>query len=323
MLIASFPSPSSGVLHLGPLPLRGYAFCIVLGIIVTVWLAEYRLRARGAPEGTAVEIATWGVPFGLVGSRIYHVVTTPEPYFGAGGHPVDALKIWNGGLGIWGGIGFGFLGGVIAVRRMGLPVLLCADALAPTMIVAQSIGRWGNYFNQELFGRATDLPWAVEIDPTFRVDPDQATYHPTFLYESLWTLAAAAVIFWADRRFRLGKGRVFALYVALYCLGRGWIEALRVDEAHRFFGLRLNDYVSLVLFLAAVTYLVLRRGQREPEAELAHGDVARPVTAAGPEAGTEAGTGAGTEAGIAADVEPGASEPTSSAVGSSDDEGRQ
>ncbi|MDQ1649928.1 MAG: hypothetical protein QOG60_1985, partial [Frankiaceae bacterium] len=185
------------------------------------------------------------------------------------------------------------------------------------------IGRWGNYFNQELFGRATDLPWAVEIDPTFRVDPDQATYHPTFLYESLWTLAAAAVIFWADRRFRLGKGRVFALYVALYCLGRGWIEALRVDEAHRFFGLRLNDYVSLVLFLAAVTYLVLRRGQREPEAELAHGDVARPVTAAGPEAGTEAGTGAGTEAGIAAGAEPGASEPTSSAVGSSDDEGRQ
>ena len=309
MLIASFPSPSTGVLHLGPLPLRGYAFCIVLGIIVTVWLAEYRLQARGAPEGTAVEIATWGVPFGLVGARLYHVITTPEPYFGAQGHPIDALKIWNGGLGVWGGIGLGFLGGVIAVRRMGLPVLLCADALAPAMIVAQAIGRWGNYFNQELYGRASDLPWAIQIGPDLRVDPDQATYHPTFLYESLWNLAAAAVCFWADRRYRLGKGRVFALYVALYCLGRAWIEALRVDEAHRFFGLRLNDYVSLALFLAAVTYLALRRGQREPEAELAHGG--RPVPATPADSPTTPATPTG------------ASEPTSSGGGRTDDDGGQ
>ncbi len=319
MLIASFPSPSSGVLHLGPLPLRAYAFCIVLGIIVTVWLAEYRLRARGAPEGTAVEIATWGVPFGLIGARLYHVVTTPEPYFGAGGHPIDALKIWNGGLGIWGGIGFGFLGGVIAVRRMGLPVLLCADALAPTMIVAMSIGRWGNYFNQELYGRATDLPWALRIDPAFRVDANQATYQPTFLYESLWDLGVAAICLWADRRFRLGKGRVFALYVGLYCLGRGWVEALRVDQAHRFFGLRLNDYVSLLLFLAAATYLVLRRGQREPEAELAHGGGV-PVSAS---AGSTAAAVDTSEDGRDAErtTSPaGAREPTSRVTHTSDDD---
>lgn len=287
MLIASFPSPSSGVLELGPLPLRAYAFCIVLGIIVTVVLSEHRLRARGAPEGTATEIATWGVPFGLVGARLYHVITTPGPYFGADGVPLDALKIWNGGLGIWGAIAGGFLGGVIAVRRLQLPVPLCADALAPAMLVGQAIGRWGNYFNQELYGKATDLPWAVEISPELRVDPEQGTYHPTFLYESLWNLAAAVICFWADRRFRLGKGRVFALYVALYCLGRAWIEALRVDEAHRFFGLRLNDYVSLALLLAAVAFLVLRRGQREPEAAPAHAEPLA-VTSADPAPDSEA-----------------------------------
>jgi prolipoprotein diacylglyceryl transferase len=203
---------------------------------------------------------------------------------------------------------------------MGLPVLLCADALAPTMIVAQAIGRWGNYFNQELFGRATDLPWAVEIDPTFRVDPEQATYHPTFLYESLWNLSVAAVCFWADRRFRLGKGRVFALYVALYCLGRGWIEALRVDEAHRFFGLRLNDYVSLALFLASVAYLVLRRGQREPEAELAHGAVPSTVPATDPSTGPVAEPAS---APTSAPTANGASEPTSSGPRVSDENGGQ
>jgi prolipoprotein diacylglyceryl transferase len=272
VLIASFPSPSSGILHLGPLPLRAYAFCIVLGILVSVVLSEPRLRARGAPEGTATEIAVWGVPFGLVGSRLYHVITTPEPYFGKDGNPLDAFAIWHGGLGIWGGIAGGFLGGVIAVRRMGLPVLLCADALAPGMAAGQAVGRWGNYFNQELYGRATDLPWAVRIDPAYQIDPGHSTYHPTFLYESLWNLGVAAVCIWADRRFKLGWGRVFALYVALYCLGRAWIEALRIDEAHRFFGLRLNDYVSLILCLAAVLYLVARRGKREPEAAWAHGE---------------------------------------------------
>jgi prolipoprotein diacylglyceryl transferase len=276
VLLASFPSPSSGVLHLGPIPLRAYAFCIVLGIVAAVIVAERRLRARGAPVGTATEMATWAVPFGLVGARLYHVITTPEPYFGRDGNPWDAFAIWHGGLGIWGGIAAGFLGGVIALRRLGVPVLLGADAVAPALAVAQAIGRWGNYFNQELYGRPTDLPWALRIDPEHRVDPDQATYHPTFLYESLWNLMVAGVCVWADRRFRLGKGRVFALYVALYCLGRAWIEALRVDDAHRFFGLRLNDYVSLALFLAAVLYLYLRRGQREPEAEAAH--AGRPVT---------------------------------------------
>jgi prolipoprotein diacylglyceryl transferase len=321
VLIASFPSPAEGVLHLGPLPLRGYAFCIVLGIVAAVLIAEPRLRSRGAPEGTAVEMATWCVPFGLIGSRIYHVVTTPDPYFGANGHLVDALKIWNGGLGIWGGIAGGFVGGVIAVRRLGVPVLVAADAVAPVLPVGQAFGRFGNYFNQELYGRATDLPWAVRIDPAFRVDPAQATYHPTFLYESIWDLAVAVVCVWADRRFRLGKGRVFALYVALYCLGRAWIEALRVDEAHRFFGLRLNDYVSLALFLAGAVYLLLRRGQRGPADEHAH-DAPVPVTAgATPDPSKESASRAVPESAAEVPAPAGEVHPTAGETGTTSSQG--
>jgi len=264
VLIASFPSPSSGVIDLGPLPLRGYAFCIILGIVAAVVIAEQRLQARGAPEGAAVEIATWGVPFGLVGARLYHVITTPDPYFGSGGHPVDAFKIWNGGLGIWGAIAGGFLGGIIAVRRMRLSVLLCADAVAPGIVVAQAIGRWGNYFNQELYGRHTTLPWAVRIDADHSVTGQAGTFHPTFLYESLWDIGVAALVIWADRRWKLNHGRAFALYAAAYTAGRFWIEALRVDDTHRFLGLRLNDWTSVVIFVASTAYLVLRR---DPDAD--------------------------------------------------------
>ena len=275
LVTASILSPAEGVAHLGPLPLRGYALCIAIGVVVGVMISERRLVARGAPPGIGADYATVAVPFGIIGARLYHVITTPDPYFGTGGHPIEALYIWRGGLGIWGAIAGGFLGAVLVFKRRGIPISLAADAVAPSLVVAQAIGRWGNWFNQELYGRPSTLPWAVKIDVAHRLPGYESigTYQPTFLYESIWCLGVAALCIWADRRYRMAGGRVFALYVAAYTAGRGWIEALRIDTAHRFFGLRLNDYVSIIVFLLAVTYLIVRRGATD-----------RPIEARGDEA---------------------------------------
>ncbi|MEY9489252.1 prolipoprotein diacylglyceryl transferase [Streptomyces calvus] len=261
MELAYIPSPSSGVLYLGPVPLRGYAFCIIIGVFVAVWLGNKRWIARGGRPGTVADIAVWAVPFGLVGGRLYHVITDYQLYFSEGRDWVDAFKIWEGGLGIWGAIAFGALGAWIGCRRRGVPMPAYADAVAPGIALAQAIGRWGNWFNQELYGRATDLPWAVEITSSSdgRVP---GTYHPTFLYESLWCVGVALLVIWADRRFRLGHGRAFALYVAAYCVGRFWIEYMRVDEAHHILGLRLNNWTSILVFLLAVLYIVLSARKR-------------------------------------------------------------
>lgn len=268
MNLASIPSPSEGEWHLAGFPIRGYALCIIVGIVIAIVVGDKRLIARGGAPNQVADVAMWAVPMGIVGGRIYHVITTPGPYFGSGGHPVDALKVWEGGLGIWGAVLLGAVGGWIAARRMGLAWPSVADAVAPGVVLAQAAGRWGNWFNQELYGRPTNLPWALEIDPSNRPDatPDAATYHPTFLYESLWCLGVAVLLFWADRRYRLGHGQVFALYVAAYCVGRGWIEALRVDDAHHLLGLRLNDWTSIVLGIGAVAYLVWSR-RNHPERE--------------------------------------------------------
>jgi len=264
------PSPTVGVFELGPLPIRMYALCILLGIVVAVWLTGRRLVPRGGEPGQALDVAAWGVLFGIVGGRIYHVITTPGPYWGEGGNPVDALKIWQGGLGIWGAIFFGGIGAWIACRRRGIPLPAFADALAPGLLVAQAIGRLGNWFNNELYGGPTDLPWALKI---YEWDGGRAvldadgqavllgTFHPTFLYEMLWNLAAAALVIWADRRFRLGHGRAFALYVVSYCVGRLWIELMRTDPAETFFGVRLNVFTSIVVGLLAVAYMVWQRGR--------------------------------------------------------------
>ena len=286
--LASIPSPSDGVWHLGFIPLRGYALSIILGVIVAVWLGERRWRQRGGTPGTVVDVAVWAVPFGLVGGRLYHVITDNQLYFRSGRNPVDALKIWHGGLGIWGAIALGALGAYLGCRRRGISLRDFADAAAPGIALAQAIGRWGNWFNQELYGRPLDAPWAVEIDFAHRPKDslgnvldqyrDVSTYHPTFLYESLWCVGVAVLVIWAGNRFQLTNGRTFALYVAAYTVGRAWIEWLRIDTAHEILGLRLNDWTSIVLFAAAVAYLYVNRDKGE----------AAPVAAAAAD-GTPAG----------------------------------
>ncbi|CAA9329691.1 MAG: Prolipoprotein diacylglyceryl transferase [uncultured Nocardioidaceae bacterium] len=263
----SIPSPSQGVWYLGPFPLRAYALCIIAGIVAAVWLGERRWVARGGLPGQVSDIALWAVPFGILGGRLYHVLTDSQSYFGEGGNPVAALYIWQGGLGIWGAIALGSVGAYIGARRAGLVFPPFADALAPGVVLAQAIGRLGNWFNQELFGRPTDLPWALEIPDATKRPPGYEqfeTFHPTFLYEGLWNLGVLALLLWADRRFRLGHGRVFALYVAAYCVGRGWIETLRIDpvEADDVLGLRLNVWTSIVLFALAVAWFVVSARRR-------------------------------------------------------------
>jgi prolipoprotein diacylglyceryl transferase len=300
-VLAFIPSPDRGVWMLGPIPIRAYALCIIAGIIVAVMWSERRFVARGGQPGIVTDVAVFAVPFGLVGGRLYHVATDWQTYFGPGGSPIDALKIWQGGLGIWGAVALGAVGAWIGCRRRGIPLPFFADAVAPGIVVAQAIGRVGNYFNQELYGGPTTLPWGLEIYR--RVDPATGApdslggvaldhtpieiVHPTFLYELLWNLLVAAFVVWADRRFRLGHGRTFALYVAGYTLGRFFIEMARTDHATRVFGdIRINVVVAGVVFVGAVLYIALVRKPREvlvaPDGDAATGpdDTDQPADAA-------------------------------------------
>lgn len=270
-MLAYIPSPSDGVWNLGPFPLRAYALGIIIGALVAIWIGERRFQARGGRAGVIGDVAIWAIPFGIIGARIYHVVTDPQLYFGEGRNFTDVFLIWKGGLGIWGAIAGGALGAYIACRRYGVSYSAVADALAPGLLVAQAIGRLGNYFNQELFGKPTDVPWALEIAPENRPRGyvQFETFHPTFLYELLWNLAAAALIIAIDRRFKLTGGRAFALYVMLYTLGRGWIESLRIDTANEIGPFRLNVWTSIIVFALALTFFLVtrhrsRRQQPEP-----------------------------------------------------------
>ncbi|MEU1088529.1 prolipoprotein diacylglyceryl transferase [Streptomyces sp. NPDC005892] len=296
MNLAFIPSPSTGVIDLGPIPLRGYAFCIIIGVFVAVWFGNKRWIARGGTAGTVADIAVWAVPFGLVGGRLYHVITDYQLYFGDGEDWVDAFKVWEGGLGIWGAISLGAVGAWIGCRRRGIPLPAWADALAPGIAFAQAIGRWGNWFNQELYGRETTLPWGLKISEA----PNRVAgiYHPTFLYESLWCVGVALLVIWADRRFRLGHGRAFALYVAAYCTGRAWIEYMRVDEAHHVLGLRLNVWTAIIVFILAVTYIVISYKVRPGREEIVEPGAQDADTGADTDADTDGdtGTGAGAEA---------------------------
>lgn len=292
LVATSIPSPGDSVWYLGPFPLRAYALAIIGGVVLAVWLGERRWVARGGESGQVTDIAIWAVPFGIVGGRLYHVITDYGKYFGEDRSPIKALYVWEGGLGIWGAVALGALGAWIGARQAGVKFLPLADALAPGVVLAQAVGRLGNYFNQELYGGPTDLPWALEIDPQHLVTDENGvlyevgtTFHPTFLYESLWNIGVAVLLIWADRRFRLGHGRVFALYVAAYCVGRGWIEYLRIDpvQADDILGLRLNVWTSIVLFLASAAYFWWA-GRRHPGREETvlrgdRGDDESPVTA--------------------------------------------
>jgi prolipoprotein diacylglyceryl transferase len=235
---------------------------IIIGVIVAVWLTGRRLQARGVDPNFASDAGVGAVLLGIIGARIYHVLTSPQAYFGKNGDLVHVLYVWNGGLGIWGAVAGGALGVWLACRRAGVPFLLFSDAAAPGLIFAQAIGRWGNYFNQELFGRPTTLPWGLKIDPAHRpIGYEQyATFHPTFLYESVWCVLVGVTLLVIDRRARLGRGRLLALYIMMYTFGRGLVEALRIDDAEHFLGLRLNDWTSLVVFLGALAmYLLIRK----------------------------------------------------------------
>src|SRR5204863_3022087 len=229
-VLASIPSPSQGVWQLGPLPLRGYALCIIAGIVLAVVVADRRWRARGGERGLVADVAIWAVPLGIVGGRVYHVVTSWQPYFGSGGHPLDALKIWQGGLGIWGAITLGAVGAWIGCRRQGVRLPPFADAAAPGLLLAQALGRWGNWFNQELFGRPTTLPWGLRIDPAHRPPgyEQYAAFQPTFLYEIIWNLSLAGFLLWLGARRRIRAPGLFALYVAGYSGFRIFEETIRI-----------------------------------------------------------------------------------------------
>jgi prolipoprotein diacylglyceryl transferase len=268
---AFIPSPGQGVWHLGPLPLRAYALCIIAGALLAIWIGDRRYVARGGKPGFIGDMAIWAIPFGIVGARAYHVATDPELYFGPGRNPVDAFKIWEGGLGIWGAIAGGALGAWIACRREGVGLSGVLGAVAPGLLVAQAVGRIGIYFNQELFGAPTTLPWALKIDALHRPPgyAQYATFHPTFLYELIWNLCAAAVlVFVVERRWRLTGAQTFAGYVMLYTAGRVWIEFLRIDTVNHLGPFRLNVWTSMMVFACAAACLARsRRGAESVGAE--------------------------------------------------------
>ncbi len=260
-VVGSIPSPSSNEIVIGPLHLRAYGLAIAMAVLIAVWFARRRWAARGGDPEDVVTIALWAVPAGLIGARLYHVVTDWQKYFPD--DPLGALAIWKGGLGIPGGIAAGVIAGVIVARRKGVRLPVALDVVAPALPLAQAIGRLGNWFNQELFGGPTDLPWGLQIDVANRprAYAEFATFHPTFLYEALWNLALVVVLVAIDRRRVLRPGNVFALYIGGYFAGRLWVESLRVDPASVVFGLRVNIWIS-VLAIAAVVVVLAVRGLR-------------------------------------------------------------
>ncbi|HLH99820.1 MAG TPA: prolipoprotein diacylglyceryl transferase [Acidimicrobiales bacterium] len=293
-VLAYLPSPPVNGVNIGPLRLHLYGLLIALGVVGAVWLAQRRWEARGGKPGTMSRLALWGVPAGIIGARIYSVITSWQA--DTGGQWWRAFEIWQGGLGIWGGVAAGVGVGLIAARHYGVDWRAAIDCTAPALALAQGIGRWGNYFNQELYGKPSTLPWAVRIAHPVHCSsvthcvaypPAIHTFQPTFLYESLWDFACVALIILIERRFAVRKGYLFFVYAALYCIGRFFTERLRVDEAHRYFGLRLNDWTSIVVFAVSVGILLLR-GRAPADTPTTRSPVAG-------ESRAEAGAGAGAQ----------------------------
>ena len=256
---ASIPSPGSNSLDIGSLELRAYGLMIALGVLAAAWLFARRFIQRGHSPELASSTTVWAVIAGLIGSRIYHVITDWKTYQGNWG---EVWKIWEGGLGIPGAVAAAAAVMWVYARQKGIPLSDIADSVAPALPLGQAIGRWGNWFNQELYGRPTDLPWALEIDPEHRRLQylDDETFHPTFLYECIWNLALVGALLWIGKRFTLKPGRLFGLYVLGYSLGRLWIEFIRVDFASELAGVRVNIWVMLALILGSVAYLIYGRG---------------------------------------------------------------
>jgi prolipoprotein diacylglyceryl transferase len=294
---AGLPSPEQAVWWLGPLPVRAYAVCILVGIVAAIWITQHRLKGRGGTGEEIYDVAPWAIGFGIVGGRIYHVVSSPRPYFGEGGEPWDALRIWEGGLGIWGAVALGAVGVWIGCRRHGHSFLDLADSLMPGLLVAQALGRWGNWFNNELYGGPSDAPWALTIHEwdagageAVRDASGEAvvlgTFQPTFLYESLWCLFVAVLILVLDRRVRFARGQVVALYLMGYTAGRLVIELMRTDPAEIVFGQRVNVWVSVLVFLVGVALYFWRgskadypvRGPATTEAEQDRNDPEKALT---------------------------------------------
>ncbi|QSB17205.1 prolipoprotein diacylglyceryl transferase [Natronosporangium hydrolyticum] len=294
------PSPTTAVWDLGPVPVRAYALFIVLGIVLACVVTELRLRARGAPRWAVLDIAVWAVPFGIVGARLYHVITSPDRFFGEDGELAAIIRVWEGGLGIWGAIAGGALGAWLACRQLKLPFLMVADAAAVGIPLAQAVGRIGNWFNNELYGAETTLPWGLEVhrmvngqavpDPVTGESALPGLYHPTFLYEALWCVGVAVLVWLVGKQLRLGAGRQFALYVMAYTAGRAWIEMLRIDDTSEVpvpgaadtvmtvLGLRVNVWVAAGVFLAALVYFIMVRGPQEFLVQRAEGEGFEVVT---------------------------------------------
>jgi phosphatidylglycerol---prolipoprotein diacylglyceryl transferase len=255
-LLASIPSPSSGTIDLGPFTIHMYGLMLLLAIAACVALTGWRWTRWGGDWDLVFRVAVWGVAAGIVGARLYHDLTSWSEV-----QDIDAwwapFAVWKGGLGVWGGILFGVLAGALVVKRSGQSIRLFMDAVAPGLLLAQGIGRWGNWFNQELYGKPTDLPWGLEIDQAHRGEYIQyETFHPTFLYEFVYDCAGVIILLLIDRYFRIKRPGLFALYVSYYCFGRFFEELLRIDPAHEYFGLRLNAWVSAVVFVLSTAFFI-------------------------------------------------------------------
>lgn len=274
MTLAYIPSPTISQFSIGPVTIHIYALCILMGIVLAVWITTTRWKKLGGNFDQVLDITLVSVPAGIIGARLYHIITTPERFFGPDGDWAEMFRIWNGGLGIWGGVLFGALAAWAWCRHKHYPMALLADAIAPGLLVAQAVGRLGNWFNQELYGAPTTLPWGLKLNMEGTAIghseqcydgatcPSGTLFHPTFLYEMIWNLIGAAIIVYIGSKAmkKLKAGSLFAVYIMWYTLGRTWVESLRIDYAHEFLGVRINVWVSMAVFvLGAVSFIVVQQ----------------------------------------------------------------
>lgn len=274
MTLAYIPSPTISQFSIGPVTIHIYALCILMGIVLAVWITTTRWKKLGGNFDQVLDITLVSVPAGIIGARLYHIITTPERFFGPDGDWAEMFRIWNGGLGIWGGVLFGALAAWAWCRHKHYPMALLADAIAPGLLVAQAVGRLGNWFNQELYGAPTTLPWGLKLNMEGTAIghseqcydgatcPSGTLFHPTFLYEMIWNLIGAAIIVYIGSKAmkKLKAGSLFAVYIMWYTLGRTWIESLRIDYAHEFLGVRINVWVSMAVFVfGAVSFIVVQQ----------------------------------------------------------------